>query len=69
MNSAWAVLGLLLAGALIALVLVAVGVIVANYFADIAYKRYQQGINDGWRAREVRRRIDRGAHAGKAGKC
>lgn len=61
----WAVLGLLLAGALIALVLVAVGVIVANYFADIAYKRYQQGINDGWRAREVRGEIKKSAERKK----
>lgn len=62
----WAVLGLLIAGAVIALVLVAVGVVVAGHFSDVAYKRYQQGLNDGWKAHEVRRGIARGAHAGKA---
>ena len=52
--SAWTVLLLLMAGALISLALVAVGVMVAGHFEREAYKRYQQGLNDGWRARDLR---------------
>lgn len=56
--SAWTVVGLLLAGALIAIVFVGLGVIVAIHFGDVAYKRYQQGITDGWKAHGVRNEMN-----------
>lgn len=57
--SAWAILGLLLAGVFFGLALVAVGICVANYFSNISMKKYQQGLNDGWRAYAIRGDVKR----------
>lgn len=43
-----------IAGAVIALSFVFLGFRIANRFEEMAYKRYQQGITDGWKARGVR---------------
>lgn len=56
--NALSMFGLLFAGALMAIAFIGLGVAISVKFGNISYERYQQGITDGWRAREARAKMN-----------